>query len=311
MTAVLDAPTPPPPAQRRRWRPNAYLVVSVVLLVACLGLVGWVLGQRAYSDRLMAQRAQAAVQAVAEEWTAEERQAMTDAARAYNARLLALGSPVLGDAVDPFTGEVLSQTDADYQAVLRLTDTGIMGRVLVPKIGVDLPVMHGSDDDALRHGAGHLYGTSVPIGGTGTLSVLSAHSGQVTSTGFLRLSELDLGDFVYIQTMGETHGYVVDRIDVVASTDFSHFVIQPDEDRLILMTCTPIGINTERLLVSAVRANIPDVVPAVADAPTGSKIPQIVKDVTQWAALVIIVLVVVAFRRRRRRRRLNVRQSDD
>lgn len=303
MTAVTDAPVPPPASSSRaRRRPNAYLIVSLVFLVACLALVAWVLGQRAYSDRLMAQRAQAAVQAVVEEWTPEQRQAMVDAAHAYNAKVLASGSPVIGDAVDPFTGEVVGDGDAEYQATLRLTDSGIMGRVVVPKIGVDLPILHGSGEDALRQGAGHLYGTSVPIGGEGTLSVLSAHSGQVTATGFLRLSELEHGDFVYVQTMGETLGYVVDDVDVIAPDDFSHFTITPGEDRIILMTCTPIGINTERLLVSARRADIPDAVPEIDDAPVGAAVPHIVQRAVLWGGLGILLLVTVTVIRRRRRR---------
>jgi sortase A len=277
----------------------------MVLLAACVGLVAWVLGERAYSDRLMANRAQAAVQAVQEEWTQEERDAMLDAARAYNAALLAGGSVTLGEATDPFSGSVLSEADTTYQSVQRLTDSGVMGRLQIPQIGVDLPILHGTSEDALRQGTGHLYGTSVPVGGQGTLSVLSAHSGQVTATGFLRLSELRPGDFVYIEGVGETLGYVVDGHDVIASDDFSHFVITPGQDRIILMTCTPIGINTERLLVSATRADIPEVVPHVADAPVGSAIPQIVKDVAPWVALVLALLVVLAVRRRRRRRRLS------
>lgn len=303
MTATLDAPAPPPAAPRARRRPNAYLVVAFVLLVAFLGLVVWVLGQRAYSDRLMAQHARAAVQAVAEEWTPEQRRAMTDAARAYNASLLASGSHVLGDAVDPLTGSNLAEADARYQATLRLTDGGIMGRVVVPNIGVDLPILHGSSEDALRQGAGHLYGTSVPIGGPGTLAVLSAHSGQVTATGFLRLSELRPGDFVYVQTMGETLGYVVDRTDVIAPDDFSHFTIVPGRDRIILMTCTPVGINTERLLVSATRADIPDVVPAMADAPVGSALPHLVQRLLLGGGLVLVLIAVGAFLRRRHRHR--------
>ncbi|ACZ30552.1 sortase family protein [Xylanimonas cellulosilytica DSM 15894] len=301
MTAVVDAPPPSSAPTPRRRRPNAYLIISLVFLVACVGLVAWVLGERAYSDRLMANRAQAAVQAVQEEWTQEERDAMLAAAHEYNVALLTGGSPTLGEATDPFSGEVLSEADETYQSVMRLTDSGIMGRLQVPQIGVDLPILHGTSESALRQGAGHLYGTSVPVGGDGTLSVLSAHSGQVTATGFLRLSELKHGDYIYIQSIGDTLGYVVDDIDVIASDDFSHFVIEPAQDRIILMTCTPIGINTERLLVTATRADIPDVVPAVEDAPVGDAIPLLFQRAL-WVVGALVLLAVVRIVRRRRRR---------
>ena len=127
----------------------------------------------------------------------------------------------------------------------------------MPKIGVELPIRHGTSEPVLAVGAGHLYGTSLPVGGTGSHTVVTGHRGLVKSLMFTRLDELHDGDFMYIKVMDETLGYEVDRISVIEPDDVSRLKIVPGEDRLTLMTCTPYGINTHRLLVSGHRVAIP------------------------------------------------------
>ena len=207
-------------------------------------------------------------------------------ARAYNRRLAVEGQPVLGEAADPFTtrpagtagdadvaddsapsggaGLSAADTDANYQGLLD-SGAGIMGTVLVPKIGVELPIRHGTSEPVLAVGAGHLYGTSLPVGGTGSHTVVTGHRGLVKSLMFTRLDELHDGDFMYIKVMDETLGYEVDRISVIEPDDVSRLKIVPGEDRLTLMTCTPYGINTHRLLVSGRRVAIPLPAPDPAD----------------------------------------------
>lgn len=294
---------PAPAAPRRRRRFNPYLFAAAVLGAACLGMVGWLMVERGRTDALLSQRA-AEVVAHVEEWTPEERAAELAKAHAYNEGLLRNGVVAIGQAVDPFTGVVLADADEAYQSTLLVSENGLIGRVVVPRIGVDLPVNHGTDDASMRRGVGHLYGTSLPAGGPGTHTVLSTHSGQLTETGFMRLGELRRGDFLYIQVMGETLGYVVDRITVISPDDFSHFRILPDEDRLTLMTCTPVGINTERLLVSGVRAPIPDVVPEIEAVTADGNVPHVLLRAGAVALGVILagaVLVTVIRRRRKRR----------
>ena len=154
--------------------------------------------------------------------------------------------------------------DANYQGLLD-SGAGIMGTVLVPKIGVELPIRHGTSEPVLAVGAGHLYGTSLPVGGTGSHTVVTGHRGLVKSLMFTRLDELHDGDFMYIKVMDETLGYEVDRISVIEPDDVSRLKIVPGEDRLTLMTCTPYGINTHRLLVSGHRVAIPLPAPDPAD----------------------------------------------
>ena len=129
-----------------------------------------------------------------------------------------------------------------------------------------LPIYHGTSQSALASGAGHLYGSSLPVGGKDTHAVITGHRGLVDAMMFTRLDEMRVGDYFYIEVMGRTLGYKVDRISVIEPNDTSKLKIVPSEDRVTLMTCTPYGVNTHRLLVSAVRSPIPDVVPAEHDA---------------------------------------------
>ena len=153
-----------------------------------------------------------------------------------------------------------SAKDKEYQSLLD-SDSGVMGTIRIPKISVRLPIYHGTSQSALASGSGHLYGSSLPVGGRSTHAVITGHRGLVEAMMFTRLDEMRVGDYFYIEVMGRTLGYKVDRISVIEPNDTSKLKIVPDEDRVTLMTCTPYGVNTHRLLVSAVRAPIPGVVP--------------------------------------------------
>ena len=144
-------------------------------------------------------------------------------------------------------------TDAAYQAALRLPDSDYMGRVVIPKINVSLNVYHGSESVSLERGAGHLYGTSLPVGGPGTHTAISAHSGLVKSKRFSDLDRLEEGDVFILFTPDHQVHYKVDYITVVpADSDMKELAIVAGEDYVTLITCTPIGINTHRLLVRGV-----------------------------------------------------------
>ena len=132
-----------------------------------------------------------------------------------------------------------------------------MGTIKVPKQSINLPIYHGTSEEALASGAGHLYGTSLPVGGKSTHSVITGHRGLVEAMMFTRLDEVKKGDFFYIEVMGETLGYKVDNISVILPDDTSKLRIAPGEDRVTLMTCTPYGVNTHRLLISGHRVSIP------------------------------------------------------
>ncbi len=233
-------------------------------------------------------------------------------AHAYNKRLAASGQPVLGEAVDPFStrsGESAASDQSDsestkdktYQSLLNVSGDGIMGSVVIPKISVNLPIYHGSADSALARGVGHLYGTSLPVGGTSTHSVLTGHRGLVNALMFTRLDEMRVGDYFYIKIMGKTLGYKIDRISVILPNDTSKLRVVKGEDRVTLMTCTPYGVNTHRLLVSAVRADIPKSIPELDDAPVDVK--QILLYVLAVAAPVALLGAGCAVRHGKTRRR--------
>lgn len=229
------------------------------------------------------------------------------AAKSYNERLAVSGQPILGEAKDPFAavqgGSRASETDDDdgsasskdeeYQGLLD-SGGGVMGTIRIPKISVNLPIYHGTSQSALASGAGHLYGSSLPVGGESTHAVITGHRGLVNATMFTRLDEMRVGDYFYLDVMGHTLGYQVDRISVIEPNDTSKLKIVPGEDRVTLMTCTPYGVNTHRLLVSAVRSSIPDVIPDEADAAKDARLIAIV------AAVITLLLGLVLLWLRRK-----------
>ena len=131
----------------------------------------------------------------------------------------------------------------------QLTVGGVMAYVDIPKINVYLPVQHGTDADTLEKSVGHVVGTSLPVGGSSTHAVLSAHSGMASSKLFSDIDQLTEGDTFYIHVLGEVLAYEVDAINTVLPTDTSLLQIEDNKDLLTLVTCTPFGVNTHRLLV--------------------------------------------------------------
>ena len=135
----------------------------------------------------------------------------------------------------------------------QLTVGGVMAYVDIPKIGVYLPVQHGTDAETLERAVGHVVGTSLPVGGSSTHAVLSAHSGMASSKLFSDIDQLAVGDTFYIHVLGEVLAYQVDNIATVLPTDTSLLQIEDGKDLVTLVTCTPFGVNTHRLLVRGQR----------------------------------------------------------
>lgn len=131
----------------------------------------------------------------------------------------------------------------------QLTVGSVMAYVDIPQIGVYLPIQHGTDADTLERAVGHVVGTSLPVGGSSTHAVLSAHSGMASSKLFSDIDQLAVGDMFYIHVLGEVLAYKVDAIHTVLPTDTSRLQIEDGKDYVTLATCTPFGINTHRLLV--------------------------------------------------------------
>ena len=154
---------------------------------------------------------------------------------------------------DAFSNEALLWASEDYKNQLNLTGDGIMGYVNIPAINVRLPIYHGTDDATLEIGIGHLLGSSLPVGGESTHTILTAHSGMASSKMFTDLPQLKIGDVFYLQVLGETLAYQVDQIKTVLPHDTTLLGISQNEDYCTLITCYPTGINTHRLLVRGTR----------------------------------------------------------
>ena len=175
-----------------------------------------------------------------------ERDAARAAASAYNETLLS----ITGKA---FSKETLQQAADSYDSLLNIRGDGIMGYVEIPRIGVELPIFHGTDEATLDRGVGHLLGSSLPVGGIGTHCVLTGHSGLAGQKMFSDLDRLEKGDVFYLKTLDETLAYMVLEINTVLPEDTSKLTIDPNRDSCTLITCTPYGVNTHRLLVRGER----------------------------------------------------------
>ena len=204
--------------------------------VAALGLmlyplVGDLLNEKYHSD------VETTYTAVIADTDDAELTAQREAAEQYNAML---------------SGATITEGGASAPPLAyaqQLTVGGVMAYVDIPKIGVYLPVQHGTDADTLERAVGHVVGTSLPVGGSSTHAVLSAHSGMASSKLFSDIDQLAEGDTFYIHVLGEVLAYQVDNIATVLPTDTSLLQIEEGKDFVTLVTCTPFGVNTHRLLV--------------------------------------------------------------
>lgn len=173
---------------------------------------------------------------------AEKEQMFADA-RAYNQEML--GNI---DLIDPFS-QTEPEVDERYESLLNVEGSGMMGYVKIPKINVELPIYHGTSESVLQAGVGHFQGTSLPVGGDSTHTVLTGHRGLPDKTLFTNMDKMEVGDIFYIKVLDATLAYEVDQILTVLPEDTEALSIVPGQDYATLVTCTPFAINTHRLLV--------------------------------------------------------------
>ena len=215
----------------KRWLLTAACGVAALGLML-YPLVGELLSEKYHSD------VKTVYTAAIEGTDKTELTAQREAAEQYNAMLSDTATITEGGASAP---------PLAYEE--QLTVGGVMAYVDIPKINVYLPVQHGTDADTLERAVGHVVGTSLPVGGGSTHAVLSAHSGMASSKLFSDIDQLELGDTFYIHVLGEVLAYQVDAVNTVLPTDTSLLQIQDGKDLVTLVTCTPFGVNTHRLLV--------------------------------------------------------------
>ena len=183
-----------------------------------------------------------------------------DKAYRYNEELLPSILP------DSFAEAEANGADQTYMSILNANGDGIMGYIQIPSINVKLPIFHTTSEDVLQTGVGHLEGSSLPVGGESTHSVLSAHRGLPSATLFTDLDKVQIGDDFFLIIMDEYIAYEVDQIEVVEPDDTSLLQVENGKDLCTLITCTPYGVNTQRLMVRGHR--IPYTPELLADAKT-------------------------------------------
>lgn len=233
-------------AARRDWLSTVMTAASVLLIAAGVATLSWQPVLKWMESFKQSRAASTAIEAV-DVMPRSKTESMVAAAVAYNEKIVRNGQPTVNDAFTEDAG-----TGSEYSLTLDTDGKGLMGRVRIPAIGVDLPIMHGTDSDTLDHNVGHVAGTSLPVGGKGTRTVLAAHNGLPTADLFKRLPELEKGDLVDIDSPAGLLSYRVTGFHVVAPSDVSSIKIVKGKDMVTLLTCTGMG-NSRRLLVDAER----------------------------------------------------------
>ncbi len=239
-----------------RRKGTLFTVILLAVLAVGLGVMFYPSVSDWYNS-FHASRAVANYVAAVEEMDEAEAEAILQAARDWNAALPQGVRLALGD-----DGE-----RARYESLLDLTGTGVMGYIEIPSIDVDLPIYHGTGESVLQTAVGHVEGSSLPVGGEGVHCVLSGHRGLPTARLFTDLDEMKPGDVFTLTVLDRTVTYQVDQIRIVLPDEVEDLAITPGKDYCTLVTCTPYGINTHRLLVRGRRIdNLPDEVVITADA---------------------------------------------
>lgn len=217
---------------------------------------------------------------------------MLEQARAYNETLVG--------KEDRYN---LSEAETEeYNSLLDVTGTGIMGYVVIPKINVRLPIYHGTDPAVLEIAIGHIAGSSLPVGGESTHCVLSGHRGLPSAKLFTDIDQLEVGDQFMLEVLGDTLTYEVDQINVVLPDELEDIEIEEGQDLCTLVTCTPYGVNTHRLLVRGHRVETKEEnhVRVVSDAAQIE--PMTVSLVISLPVLVIIMLLRMIFAGKKHRK---------
>ncbi|GAA2181465.1 hypothetical protein GCM10009785_16480 [Brooklawnia cerclae] len=258
------------PDRRTRRRPRRSAV-----LIALVGLIGTLVLLYPTAAAWMSQYQQSqqidSYSSEVQQIGPASRLAALQAARDYNASLLG-GQALVGAGERIPTSDGASGSTYDYSELLKADSTGQMARIKIPSIDVDLPIYHGTSDATLEKGVGHLEGTALPVGGENTHAVLTGHRGLASSTLFTHLNQVEVGDEFTIEVFGEVLTYRVTETRVVEPEDTTTLYPVAGKDLVTLVTCTPLGVNSHRILVTGERVD-PTPPEAVADAGKSPDVP--------------------------------------
>lgn len=298
---MKGAPTPAPKratVEARRWEHPAmkrkFATTAMIWLVFIVGL-----GVLAYPtvanywNTLHSTRAIANYTEQAAAMNDDQINAQLDAAHAYNQALV--GNP------NRFT--LTSQEATTYNSSLDIDGTGMMGVLTIPKVRVNLPIYHGTSAAVLQVGVGHLAGSSLPVGGDSTHAVISGHRGLPSAELLTNIDKLVVGDQFQITILNQVLTYQVDKISTVDPDDLSLLAIVRGQDLVTLVTCTPYGVNTQRLLVRGHRVPTTGLLPVEGGQVLATSLPTIVVGALT-AGAVVIYLTVRNVKRKKRSRQL-------
>ena len=238
---------------------------------------------------------------VSSDENAEKIDSMWKAAQEYNEQIKQESVP---DAFSVRDG----QTDSTYESLLNLNGDGMMGYVEIPMIGQSIPIYHYTTDESLEKGAGHLFGSSLPVGGESTHAILSAHRGLPSAKLFTDLNLVEKGDVFYLHILDKTLAYEVDQIQTVLPEETDSLAITEGKDYVTLVTCTPYAVNTHRILVRGHRTTVKAAKEAQktekkATGVSNPTLPMLILCVVIGFAIAGVLVAVVNFVQNKKRRR--------
>lgn len=267
------------------------IILCIILFFVALGITIYPLVANALAEKYRSEIQTKYFETVESMDNEDIDSAIADAKK-YN-RLLSSGV-----VQNSFSEEALDLANVGYKAILNLNRDGIMGYIEIPKLSIYLPISHGTDAETLESSVGHVIGSSLPVGGKGTHTVLSGHSGMSDQKMFSDLDKLQEEDIFYLHIFDETLAYKVSRIDTVLPEDTSLLGIEPDKDMVTLVTCTPFGVNTHRLLVRGERTDYTAAAEKVAEfeeteAPGSTWNEEYWKGIFMGVALLIVFALII------------------
>ena len=261
---------------------NKFTILMILLFVVGMSLLLYPSISNFYNQK-NASKAIIDYEAILKKKNNDEYDKIFKDAENYNNKLRKLRNPLL-------TYESIK----GYNKLLNINDNGMIGYIKISKIKVELPIYHGTSDEVLGSSVGHLEGSSLPIGGESTHSVLSAHRGLPSSMLFTNLDKLEIGDTFLIKVLDKELTYQVDQIKIVKPSDIKSLKIENNKDYVTLMTCTPYGINTHRLLVRGVRVeNAKEEVFITTEA---FKVNKITVTLIILIPIILILLIIMLFK---------------
>lgn len=272
------------------------ITLAVLFFLLALGLTIYPVFSSRYNEAHQSQihtEYQDAVQALPDTAIPEARAA----AQSYNEELW---SSIV--QYGSYSKDSVASAMEEYAGLLDLTGTGTMGYIHIPKLAVSLPIYHGTEEETLDRGVGHLIGSSLPIGGSSTHAILTGHSGLVSQKMFSDLDKLEVGDTFYLEVLNEFLAYEVDQINTVLPHDTAYLGLEEGRDLCTLVTCTPFGVNTHRLLIRGHRIaytpedeESPTIEPAETSEPVDSTWEQEYEKGVYFAIGVVVVICLILF----------------